>query len=802
MPKVDVFVSHSSQDEAIALQLVDRLEQAGLQCWISCRDIPKGTKWADEIDDALYHSRAFVILVSCHTAQSVHVPKELGLAVDYHLPIFPLRLDATPLTGAFRYYLSDEEWIDGSGDLSAAMQTLSDTLAGTLRPNAAPPQPTGPDEGPSGSPAPGPDGHPAPRPNRRLPRGVLPAAALLVVVLLALTLAFGPGLISQGPDSPPQDTGAAATAEDAGADSLTQVIHLRPNSTVSLSGYQSGVSHLKSRLDQYFGAGVCQITEQDNSLLLSIPLDRFGSYQPDTLFQQYFLPPLELYLNVSGGTRSEFLKLPRSQVTGCSVPDTLPEELQNAGLDADTPVVQVNLSDLQAEAVAGLVAEIQPLATENSPFQLLLCLDYGTDDSHYLDHVFLSQDGSCLWFVEPNRDRRLAELLAGQLGQETFPSVFQAHFAPAVHWEAPSQPADGLSPGQMQQDYAALDPAGLTVAYFAPSEETYGQWFDMRAGLIAALDALEIPYALGTPGTDPNQLAVAVDSSLVNDAFFTVLAGTMPSLSGSTGDSSFWGDLVFSLRTREDGSLALEAAPPEGSLYADAWAELIAQTGDGTLYLNSSSEPIFWGQFQGDTLVLDHSVYSADSGIPDSAVPLLNLLVNRSSGDGSFHCRYLSCTGAYAGPDFWDGSYGPGLANLQLSLAQQAATRTVQQQWGSGALVQLSADYSTTANLWIPLVGELSGQTILDDLHTLTKLDLLDGTYLSGRTLDWLRLSYEPDGSNTAAFRVVLSPDSQGTCAVEIIFWDERYTDLALELSDLIQQETGLWSSCSISHVV
>ena len=153
-------------------------------------------------------------------------------------------------------------------------------------------------------------------------------------------------------------------------------------------------------------------------------------------------------------------------------------------------------------------------------------------------------------------------------------------------------------------------------------------------------------------------------------------------------------------------------------------------------------------------------------------------------------------------PDFWDGSYGPGLANLQLSLAQQAATRTVQQQWGNGALVQLSADYSTTANLWIPLVGELSGQTILDDLHTLTKLDLLDGTYLSGRTLDWLRLSYEPDGSNTAAFRVVLSPDSQGTHAVEIIFWDERYTDLALELSGLIQQETDLWSSCSISHVV
>jgi hypothetical protein len=44
-----IFVSFSSQDEAQALEIVTRLEEQALKCWISCRDIPKGEDFQDAI---------------------------------------------------------------------------------------------------------------------------------------------------------------------------------------------------------------------------------------------------------------------------------------------------------------------------------------------------------------------------------------------------------------------------------------------------------------------------------------------------------------------------------------------------------------------------------------------------------------------------------------------------------------------------------------------------------------------------------------------------------------------------------
>ena len=40
-----VFISHSSKDEAIAAAICDHLETSGIRCWIAPRDIEVGTEW-------------------------------------------------------------------------------------------------------------------------------------------------------------------------------------------------------------------------------------------------------------------------------------------------------------------------------------------------------------------------------------------------------------------------------------------------------------------------------------------------------------------------------------------------------------------------------------------------------------------------------------------------------------------------------------------------------------------------------------------------------------------------------------
>lgn len=91
-----IFISHSSKDEAAARSVVEILEDAGLSCWVSYRDI-HGGKWADEIAVALTQSQAMVLLLSAHSTASGHVEDEFALAKNRRIPLVAIRLDDAPL---------------------------------------------------------------------------------------------------------------------------------------------------------------------------------------------------------------------------------------------------------------------------------------------------------------------------------------------------------------------------------------------------------------------------------------------------------------------------------------------------------------------------------------------------------------------------------------------------------------------------------------------------------------------------------------------------------------------------------
>jgi hypothetical protein len=71
----DVFISHASQDAAVANTVVDALERNGLACWIAPRQVVPGTFYADEIVHAIDAAKALVVILSNHAVG----PSQWGL---------------------------------------------------------------------------------------------------------------------------------------------------------------------------------------------------------------------------------------------------------------------------------------------------------------------------------------------------------------------------------------------------------------------------------------------------------------------------------------------------------------------------------------------------------------------------------------------------------------------------------------------------------------------------------------------------------------------------------------------------
>jgi hypothetical protein len=76
-----VFINYSSQDEALATQLVATLEDAGLDAWFKKREILPGDNWAEKISQGLKESNAMVVLFSRDALDSDAVQSNISFAL-------------------------------------------------------------------------------------------------------------------------------------------------------------------------------------------------------------------------------------------------------------------------------------------------------------------------------------------------------------------------------------------------------------------------------------------------------------------------------------------------------------------------------------------------------------------------------------------------------------------------------------------------------------------------------------------------------------------------------------------------
>ncbi len=127
----EVFISYASSDFARAAALCDALEAQGVPCWIAPRDIERELlPYTEAITKALGRVRAVVVVLSAMANQSVHIPRELDLALQRRLPIVPVRIEAVAPAGQLDYLLRTCQWLNAFDREAAA---VADELLVRLR---------------------------------------------------------------------------------------------------------------------------------------------------------------------------------------------------------------------------------------------------------------------------------------------------------------------------------------------------------------------------------------------------------------------------------------------------------------------------------------------------------------------------------------------------------------------------------------------------------------------------------------------------------------------------------------------
>ena len=120
----DVFISYSSKNVAVANAACAAVEAAGPRCWMAPRNIRPGRTYGEAIIDGMNDCRILVLIFSAYSNASPQVLREAERAVSKGLEIITIRVDDVPMSMALEYFLGATHWLDGVGDIDAALGRL------------------------------------------------------------------------------------------------------------------------------------------------------------------------------------------------------------------------------------------------------------------------------------------------------------------------------------------------------------------------------------------------------------------------------------------------------------------------------------------------------------------------------------------------------------------------------------------------------------------------------------------------------------------------------------------------------
>jgi hypothetical protein len=95
-----------------------------MPCWISSRDIPPRSIYADAITEAMQACSACVVLLTSAANQSKALKRELELASHYEKPFIPIRVDGVEPAAGLDYYLRNTQWVEYARDGDEALDRI------------------------------------------------------------------------------------------------------------------------------------------------------------------------------------------------------------------------------------------------------------------------------------------------------------------------------------------------------------------------------------------------------------------------------------------------------------------------------------------------------------------------------------------------------------------------------------------------------------------------------------------------------------------------------------------------------
>lgn len=121
LPKAPyMFVSYSRHNKEFVDRLVADLEQSGFVLWRDTSDIPAGSSWDNQIQDALNGCTHVLLIITPESVASRNVSDEVSYAMDKGKTIIPLLVEDAEMP--LRVYRT--QYIDFRHDYRSALETL------------------------------------------------------------------------------------------------------------------------------------------------------------------------------------------------------------------------------------------------------------------------------------------------------------------------------------------------------------------------------------------------------------------------------------------------------------------------------------------------------------------------------------------------------------------------------------------------------------------------------------------------------------------------------------------------------
>jgi hypothetical protein len=132
-----VFISHAHKDEGVADAICEKLESAGVKCWIAGRDISADKDWSDTTRNAIGSSRVVVLVLSENANAAPHIKREIAHAFYTRRVIISFRLGDTFPRREFLFYLGKAPALDSARPPTEQdLKALAARIQGLLTPDA------------------------------------------------------------------------------------------------------------------------------------------------------------------------------------------------------------------------------------------------------------------------------------------------------------------------------------------------------------------------------------------------------------------------------------------------------------------------------------------------------------------------------------------------------------------------------------------------------------------------------------------------------------------------------------------